>query len=396
MRYLALGTRLAAVALLILSMMVHTKAAEPIDVDVVLPLSGGAAFVGQAGQKTLRIEEAIVNKEGGIKGQPLHFTFHDDQTSPQVAVQVTNEITAKRPSVFLGAMLVGSCNAMAPLIKNAGPTMYCLSPALSTKKGEYAFASFLPTTGIAEAVLRYFHARGWNQLGMLYTTDASGQDSERAFDEELQKPEFAGMSVVDREHFNSGDVSIAAQIERLKSAKPEALVAYTTGAAVGTIFRGLTQAGFDVPVATSTGNALYAIVKQFASVLPKQLYFAAGAGTASGAGLHLKAGTIAQKKIVEAALDKIGDKPDFGTEVVWDPAMITVDALRHVGPDASPTDVQKYILDLKSYEGLSGTYDFVKYPMSGLGSENALVVRWNDKQTSFEAVSQPGGEPITQ
>jgi len=386
--------RAAAAAVVALALNQNARAAEPVDIDVVMALTGGAAFVGQAGQKTLQIAETIVNKDGGIKGRPVHFVFHDDETSPQVAVQITNQIIAKHPPVFLGAMLVGQCKAMAPLLQQAGPTMYCFSPAMSAKPGEFAFASFLPTTGIAQAVLHYFHSKGWARLGAITTTDASGQDSESAFDEVLKKPEFAGMSIVDREHFNAQDVSVVAQIERLRGAKPDALIAYTTGAAVGTIFRGLTQTGFDVPVATSTGNVLYTIMKQFASVVPKQLYFAAGAGSASGEGLHLKPGMIAQKKIVDAALKEIGAKPDFGTEVVWDAAMITIDALRHVGADASPAAVQNYILSLKSYEGLTGTYDFTKYPMSGLGSENALVVRWNAAQESFEAMSQPGGEPI--
>ncbi len=388
------GLSVAAGLALLASVAGGARAAEPVDVDAVLSLTGGAAFVGQAGQKALQIAEKIVNVNGGIKGRPLHFVFDDDQTNPQVAVQLANEIIAKGTPVFLGAMLYGQCKAMAPLVQKGGPVMYCLSPAMTLPRGDYVFASFLPTSGIAEAVLHYFHDRGWNRLGMLDTTDASGQESERAFDELLKKPEFAGMAVVDQEHFNTTDVSVAAQIERLRGAKPDALIAYTTGAGVGTIFRGLAQAGFELPVATSTGNLLYAIMRQFASVLPKQLYFAAGAGSASGKGLKLQPGVIAAKKVVDQAFAAIGAKPDFGTEVVWDPAMITVDALRHVGPKGSAAAVQNYILGLTHYEGLSGTYDFAKYPTSGLGAENALVARWNAADQSFEAVSQPGGEPV--
>jgi branched-chain amino acid transport system substrate-binding protein len=388
------GSSLLTWAVLSLWATSGASAAEPVDVDVVTSLTGGAAFLGQSGQKTLQIAEKTVNDDGGIQGRPLRFVFHDDQTSPQVAVQITGEIVAKGAPVFLGAMLYAQCKAMAPLVQGSGPTMYCLSPAMTAQRGDYVFASFLPTSGIAEAVLRYFHSRGWNRLGMLNSADATGQDAERAFGEALKKPALAAMSVVDREQFNGTDVSVGAQIERLRAANPDALIAYTTGAAMGTVFRGLTQAGFDVPVATSTGNVLYANMNQFASVLPKQLFFAAGAGSASGSGLRLAGGVVAQKRLVDAAFQKTGAKPDFGTEVVWDPAMIAVDALRHVGPAASAAAVQNHILSLTSYQGLSGTYDFSKYPMSGLGAENALVVRWSAAREDFEAVSEPGGEAI--
>ena len=60
--------------------------------------------------------------------------------------------------------------------------------------------------------------------------------------------------MVERAHFNPGDVSVAAQIETIRGAKPQALVAWTTGTALATILKGIVQAGLDIPVATTDGN----------------------------------------------------------------------------------------------------------------------------------------------
>lgn len=70
------------------------SAAESYKIDVVLPLTGGAAFLGRGEQQALQVFQTTANKEGGVNGQPLEFIYHDDQTSPQTTVQITNGILA--------------------------------------------------------------------------------------------------------------------------------------------------------------------------------------------------------------------------------------------------------------------------------------------------------------
>ncbi len=99
------------------------------DINVILPLTGGGAFLGKAEQQALTQFEKAVNSSGGIHGQPVKFVFHDDQRSPQVAVQLANQVKATNPPVILGSALVALCNAMAPLMKE-GPLLYCFSPGI--------------------------------------------------------------------------------------------------------------------------------------------------------------------------------------------------------------------------------------------------------------------------
>ena len=128
-RWVAVG----GLALLLLNGM-SALAEEPYDIHVVEALTGGGAFLGKEEQQALQLLEKTVNKAGGIQGRPLRFVFHDDQSTPQLAVQLTNEVLALHPAVMMGSSLVATCNAMLPMAQN-GPVMYCFSAASIPRKG---------------------------------------------------------------------------------------------------------------------------------------------------------------------------------------------------------------------------------------------------------------------
>src|SRR5579862_5215857 len=107
--------------------------ASAYDINTILPLTGGASFLGKEEQQTLQLAEPMINKAGGIQGQLVHFIYYDDQSNPQIGVQLANRVIAAKPAVLLGSSLVSICSAMAPLMQN-GPAMYCLSPGIHPPK----------------------------------------------------------------------------------------------------------------------------------------------------------------------------------------------------------------------------------------------------------------------
>jgi len=196
--------------LLALAPGVPARAADTYDIHVIVPLTGGAAFVGMGQKDTLEALASVVNKTGGIRGKQLHFIFGDDQTSPQVAVQLATDVLGAKPApaVIMGSSLVGQCLAMAPLMAS-GPVQYCLSPAIHPKAGGYVFSASASSIDQIAAVMRYYRLKGWTKLATLMTTDASGQDGDRAVDTILDYPENKGvMQKVIAEHFNPTDVSV--------------------------------------------------------------------------------------------------------------------------------------------------------------------------------------------
>ncbi|MGA7327548.1 MAG: ABC transporter substrate-binding protein [Rhodomicrobium sp.] len=376
----------------IISAPLPSTAADSYDINVVLPLTGRTSFLGQAEQKALQILEKITNNTGGIHGKPLHFIFQDDQSSPQIAVQLTTGIVASNPPVMMGSAQVAMCNAMAPLLQN-GPVTYCFSPGIHPKEGAFVFTSSVSTHDLAAALIRYFRMKGWTKLALMTTTDASGQDAERGIQEVLSRAENKDVKLVENVHFNPSDVSVSAQVERIKAAAPDAFIAWTTGAPVATVFKAITQAGLNIPVATTDGNMTHAQMSQYADFLPKELYIPASEWAGLGAGETESPEVTKAQKIFADAYKEANLLPDAPASLAWDPGLIVVETLRSLSENATAADVRDHISKIKGWAGINGIYDFAKIPQRGVGETQAVVTRWNPAIKFWEVMSKPAGIP---
>jgi branched-chain amino acid transport system substrate-binding protein len=285
------------------------------------------------------------------------------------------------------------CSAEAPLVAN-GPVLYCFSPGIHPAPGAYVYSASVSTLDLSRALIRYFRLRGWTRIAVMTSTDASGQDAERGIEANMALPENAGVKIVAREHFNPGDVSVAAQIENIHSAQPQAFIAWTTGTAVATIFKAVVQAGLDIPVGTTNGNMSYDQMVQYADFAPKQLFIPTGPYVEHE-------GVFALDPRVEKAQHEMYDTlkrhdvpVDNHAATVWDAAMIVVDGLRKLGPTATAAQLRGFIDGLTDYPGVWGVYNFISVPQRGLDAGNAVVIRWDGPAKRFTWMSEPGGAPL--
>ena len=366
-------------------------APEPYVIDVVLPLTGGGAFLGSAEQRSLQRFEATQGK-AAIGGRDLHFTFHDDQSSPQVAVQLATQIVSNKPAVMIGSALVGMCNAMAPLMRR-GPVMYCTSPGIYPAPGSFVFSASSATKDLMAAQMRFFRLRGLTKIALITSTDASGQDALRHAHEVLAAPENKEMQLVSDTSFNPADVSASAQIQRIKGAGPQAVIAWSTGAAIGTVFKAIADAGIDVPVATTDGNMTYAAMKQYADILPRALYIPSPDWPQS-AKLEQSAPVREAKAAFFAAYDGTDALPDGPASFAWDPAVLILSALRAVGPDATAEQVRAALAGMKGVAASEGEYDFTQVPQRGLDESNVVVTLWDPAAKTWTVVSKARGVPL--
>ncbi len=390
--------RLLALALIPMFALIPlaSRAADPYVINVILPLTGPASFIGSEEGQALAVVEETVNKSGGIRGRPIHFAIVDDQSNPQVTVQLTNQIMAKKVPFFLGSSFTATCNAQLPLVKD-GPVMYCFSPGAHPAEGSFAYSSSVSTKDELTVIARYFRERGLRKVAVITSTDATGQDAERNIDAAFSAPENQLEQIVVREHFNPSDVSVSAQMAHIKASDAQVLIAWSTGPAGGTLLRGATEAGLNVPIATTDGNLTYAQMKQYAAFLPKEMLFPAKpCNTPDGATGNLVPPAIRQK--IVAYLDAFkakGIRPDNGQSLAWDPAFLMLDALKSLGFDATPAQIKQFIDSLNRWTGIDGQYNFRESPQRGLGAQAALVVRWEPSKDTWVAVSKLGGAPLS-
>jgi branched-chain amino acid transport system substrate-binding protein len=371
------------------SMPARAADTTPFEMYSIQSLTGFGAFLGKAQQDTLQRLETSINRSGGIKGRPIHFNFFDDQTNPQVAVQLVNAILTKNTSVLVGPGLTAPCLAVMPLVQGK-MVQWCASPGIHPDKTSYSFSASVSTTDLVKAFVRYFRGRGMTRLAVLFPTDATGQDADKNLAEVLALPENKDIKLVAHEYMTNSDLSVAAQISKIKAANPQALIAWTIGTPTGTVLHGLNDAGLDIPVALSNANMTFPAMKQWASFLPKDLYFP-GAPFLAGV-----MGSAQQRVAIQQFLDVTkgqGVQPDFQTGLIWDPAVLMITALRALGPDANATQIRDYIDNIHDFAGIAGVYDFRDGSHRGLSQKDVLVMRWDAAKNNWIAVSKLGGTP---
>ena len=379
-----------ACALLILASFAAAPAAEPpYEINAILPLTGGGAFLGKSEQEGLTALEATINATSGIRGANVKFVVSDSQTSGQVGLQLVNALVAKRVPFFIDGAPATVCNSSMPIVEKAGPLDFCLSPLIYPAPRSYVFATGATSDDLIAVAIRYYRLRGLKRIATLSTTDTSGQSNDRAVIRAMALPENRDVQIVASEHFNPTDISVTAQLTRMRAARPNGLIISTTGAPLGTVLRGLKDSGSDLPVMTGNGNMTYTQMKSYASILPRQLYFTSLRGmlprrTLNGP-LHDAQGVYVN------AFRKKQINPDIGHSLVWDPVMLMVEALRKIGPAATAEELHAYVLSLHSWVGINGVYDFASGDQRGLGDGAIVVARWDPAKSMWSQVSAPKG-----
>ncbi len=389
MRIRSLLSLAAAVAVVAAPAATRAQAPAPLQIPVIISLTGGASFIGKSDQQSLQLLEAIVNKHGGINHRPVHFQYLDDASNAQNAVQLANQVIASKAQVLVGPTLTQQCNAIAPLVGANGPADFCLSPGLNPPANGYIWSSSVSLKDAIAATIRYFRERGLTRLAILSSTDATGQEADRDWELARSAPENRGVEFVAKEHFNLSDVSVSAQMTRIKAANPQALLTWTVGPAFGTELHGIADAGLDIPIFGSNGDMVVEQLSQYKSFTPKELIFSAVLAFAQNS---LGAGPVKEAQSVYFnAFKAAGLTPNFPNTLAWDPALIVMDAFRHLGDNATAAQIRDYINGLHGFAGINGIYDFRDGSQHGVGENGVVMVRWNPSSDTFTAISKRSG-----
>jgi branched-chain amino acid transport system substrate-binding protein len=383
---------IALVAVLILAGSLRGSAqttGTPYELTAILPLTGAFAFFGQASQKTMSLVADRVNATGGIHGRPVHMTFLDDQSSPQLDVQYANGLIAKKTAVILGPAVTATCAAVAPLVRAAGPLMFCISPYIDT--GSYVYVTAGTALDNAIVVLRYYREHGYKRFAMLNSTDASGAALDKAFEDAFALPEFSSLNLIAHQHFSPADQSVAAQMAVIKASGPQVLISWTVGSPFSTVIRGIHDSGLDVPVCANGANMTIAQISQLASIAPKELDFLTIPAAVRGSAVEPRIAKV--QRDLNAMFEKVGLKVDGGYANGYDMTILVMDALRNTPPDPTAAQMQTYFSHLHDFAGANAIYDF-RSGQRGSGQNGFELARFNASKNDFEPISKPGGVPL--
>jgi branched-chain amino acid transport system substrate-binding protein len=359
-----------------------------LEITAILPLTGPAASLGQSELDGLHAVEKRVNAAGGIRGRALRFMTLDSQSNPQVDVQLTSGVLAKHPNVVIDGGPATNCKSVTFLYAS-GPILWCISPAYYPERGSYRFSAGVDSTDGLQVSLTFLRHRNLRRIAILTATDIAGQEADAAIRMLLKMPANRELAVSGWEHFAPADISVAAQLTRLRAGNPDVLIVWVTGAAIATGLTGLRDSGWDIPVVASNAVQSYALMNQLAALIPAHVFIYSLSWPAYGV---LPAGP--QRDILRAyfsALAAAGGHADGNTAMTFDAATLVTSALQKLGTDASPDAIRAYVENLHGYVGASGEFDFRRGNQRGLGLEDCIIATWDHAAKNWEAVSGLAG-----
>jgi branched-chain amino acid transport system substrate-binding protein len=382
-----------ALALFVFTLASGAQAAvEPFTIYAIDAETGIGAFQGKTMAADERMYVDVINKAGGINGQPVVLQIYDDQSNPRIDVQLANEIIAKHPAAILGPTIQATCNAVAALVATSGPVMYCQSPGIRPPKDGFVFSAGVPITRTVAIATKYARLSGARRMALLIANDATGQSTDELLAAVLAQPENRVIQVVAHEHFDDNALDINAQLARIKAANADYIYLSAAGTPFQTVIRGLRDAGMTMPVTTSAANMHAEFLSPYGDGLPSKVLFNGPVYW----GMDIEhAGPLRPALTEFLDAHKAAGTPVTPDEFYgWDSTKIVLSAFQKLGTAATAEQVRRYLNGLHGFWGISGEYDFRTGDQHGLGDNASVMLRYDPVHQSFYPVSAPGGTPL--
>jgi len=362
-------------------------------IHVIVSQTGSASFLGTEEAAAFNALAKYVNSTGGIDGHQLAFAVSDNQSTASTSVSLASPLVSQAPVLLVGS-ITATDKPVDDLANSSGPVVYDLSPGDHPAPGSYVYSSSNSTTNQTQAFINFAESKGWKRVGVITSTDSSGQDGWTNIQKAVANANGA-VTVSDHESFDPSAVSVTTQLSKIKASNPQALFIWTTGTPLGTVLSGMQQLGMDsLPTMTTNGNASNSEMQKLAGELPPSLYFP-GAPFMAGP-QNLTGQTKTEVQAFDTAMQAAGQKvPDEGDALAWDPGLILVSALRKLGTGASAAQIHQYIESLTGFPGINGTYNFTDKSIPdnrGLTITSVYIAQWNKSQDDWTAVSGPAGK----
>lgn len=342
---------------------------EPYRIGVIAPLTGPASWVAEGQINGIKLFVNELNAAGGIKGHKIDLLIEDDQGKPDLAVIAARKFIDD-PAVLaiVGSSLQGATKAISPLVKETGPVVYSLSGGYEPEN-KWTWGPYVNTANVQKVALDWIKSKGMKRIALLASNDATGQT---AIDSIKPQVEERGIELV-IERMNPDDVDVTPQLNRIRSAQAEAVLAWVTGKPMTVIVKNFAQMGFDIPLIVSHGNANYPFAENIKAFQPKLVLIPA---TKDLVGNDLPDDDPQKPRILEFHSKyqaKYGKPADVMGGIGWDIMGIIAQAIEHAGPDRAK--IRDYMENLKGYVGVQAVYNFSPEDHRGTSAKDAVMVQ---------------------
>lgn len=356
-----------------------TETKEPVKIGVVLSESGPNEPLGKPERKAIELFVDDLNAEGGIDGHQVEVVFKDDQSKPEVALQVTVELIEQEDVIaIIGSSGTPSTMSMKQETADTNIPQVCMAADDAITQGDSTWMFRTPPVSsmVVEKALTYIRdVLKLKRIGLLYDTNTFGTGGKNTI--EAMAPEM-GVEVVMSEGYQTDEpeAGMDTHLTNLQTANPEVIVVWGTNPGPGIIAKRMRDKGMTQPYMGSHGIANQKFI---------ELAGAAANGVLFPAGKML---------IWDKALDPGSEQYNFikdfsdrysaayGGEKIntfaghgWDAINIIVDALRRAGADATPSELRDAIEETSGLVGTAGIFTYTPSNHNGLSLDDLIVIK---------------------
>ena len=347
--------------------------AQTVRIGALFAVTGPASFLGEPEKKTLEMLVKEANVKGGIKGQKLELFVYDTGGDLTKAKQLVNKLIKDDKVVaIIGPSTTGETMAIIDDVEKAGiPLISCAAGIKITDPvKKWVYKTPANDHVAAEKILNLMAAKKQKTFALLTVTDAfgaSGREQIKAL--AAQK----GFKIVADELYGPKDTDMTAQLTKIRSIKPEAIICWGTNPGPAVVTKNVKQLGIKIPLYMSHG------------VASKKFIELAGADAAEG--VMLPAGKLAVYEKLKPSDPQVkilreydqSYKKAYGVEAstfggyAYDAFQMIVEALKRGA--TTPEQIRANIEQLKKLVSVSGIFTMSATDHNGLDLSAFEMVR---------------------
>ncbi len=345
---------------------------DTIKVGAVLSVTGPASFLGEPEKNTVLMMVDQVNAAGGLLGKKLEAVILDDETDVNKAVLGAQRlIRMDKVVAVLGPTTSGNTLAIMQSVATAEVPMISFSAAekIVNPVNPWIFKNPQSDRHAVARILEHAKGRGYKKLAILTVSDGFGQAGREVLKELVPA---GGFELVADEVYGPKDTDMTAQLTKIKSLSPDAVICWGTNPGPAVVAKNRVQLGMTTPLYMSHGVAS----KKFIEL----------AGEAAE-GLMLPAGKLIvaaqlpdsdpQKKVLMDYTKMYDEKfhqpvSTFGGHG-WDGVMLFAEAVKKAG-SAEPKAVRDSLEKITDFVGVGGIFNFSPTDHNGLDASAFVMI----------------------
>jgi len=349
--------KLAALAALPLAVSLVGGAAlaqskEPMTIGAIEILTGPNNKYGIAIKNGFDLALESVNKNGGVLGgRPLAIAYEDSAGNKDQAINAVRQLIGRsKVPLILGPTLSNEMFAAGPVANERKIPIVGTSTTANgiTAMGPYVFRTSLPEADVVPVTLKTAQQKlGVKKVAVMYANDDAFSKS--GYDVMKGALERLGIQTLTTETFGTKDTDFSAQMTKVKSVNPDAIVVSCLVEPAAGILLAKKAQGFPSNVRVIGGNG-------FNSPKIAEIAGDAAEGTLVGSPWFIGKADPASQKFVEAYKAKYNAEPDQFAAQAYDTLFIVAKAINDSGA-AEPEKIKDALGKVK-YTGVMGPFAF--------------------------------------